>query len=375
MLMHAPCLLLPLRLALAFVGEFEFTTRDDDRVQRAVLVPGGVADVSGVKCYVASATGGIDALDIATGNVLWHSDEFSQSLFADEHQVIGAVGTESKANRLRVLVLDAANGKRLTRSDPLVFPDWVTTTDQDGRSFVLETGVLKDHLLLKWKAHDQYEGGAPPPKRVIDRFEKDGSGVIRVDLKTGRVENLPLDDATGSWDPKVPDELQKTLSEPYRIGNSWETSPWVTGSRVAWLSAEQSGDQQAIWLNTWDLQSHRENPPVQLLRGSKLSPQLGVDHRYLFVLEGPSDGDQFWWVFYAQTGEQITKLPYEPGTQAITVVKDYALYVVEQSNVVPKERPIVRARTLKAMELKTGEFRWEHPIIGRKLGLQPRPRP
>src|SRR5687768_16853842 len=88
-----------------------------------VVIPGGVADAGGKTGYVANPTGGIDAIDLQSGKLLWATEEASRPLVAFGHRLVAQAGRKGRANSVRVVVLDGKDrGKRLLASDPVVFP-------------------------------------------------------------------------------------------------------------------------------------------------------------------------------------------------------------------------------------------------------------
>src|SRR5690242_21101788 len=67
-------------------------------------LPHGLADPAGRIGFFASATGGIEALDLVSGKVLWQTHEAQRPLLLDGDHLIAQAGT--KRNRLRILRLD-----------------------------------------------------------------------------------------------------------------------------------------------------------------------------------------------------------------------------------------------------------------------------
>ena len=99
-----------------------------------VPLPAGIADPSGRTGYFASADGGIEAIELATGKVMWATHEAHRPLFVDGDHLLVQAGV--KRNRLRILRLNLSrNGECDLESDPVVFPAWVVTGEAAGCSF------------------------------------------------------------------------------------------------------------------------------------------------------------------------------------------------------------------------------------------------
>jgi hypothetical protein len=111
---------------------------------------------------------------------------------------------------------------------------------------------------------------------------------------------------------------------------------------------------------------------VDLLRGRELWPQVQADGRYLFVHQGLvkealPPGDYAWWIFSLETGKQVAKLPFEGHAGVMAVVGPRCYSVVQG-----RGAGGVQPRSLRAVDLATGNRLWERPIEGiRRLPFLP----
>src|ERR1019366_7100571 len=96
------------------------------------LPGGGVADPAGKTGFVPNPSGGIDALDLATGKLLWSSKDANRPLFATADRLFAQAGS---LNEIRVFVLDTKEGKRVVESAPIKMPYWVSVQTAYGLSF------------------------------------------------------------------------------------------------------------------------------------------------------------------------------------------------------------------------------------------------
>src|ERR1700736_6055757 len=88
-------------------------------------LPCGVADPGGRTGFISNPGGGIDAVDLATGDLLWNVDEAKRPALADGGRLFAWAPV--KDNGLRVAVFDRTrNGRRILESEPATFPDWVS---------------------------------------------------------------------------------------------------------------------------------------------------------------------------------------------------------------------------------------------------------
>lgn len=97
------------------------------------LPGGGVADPAGKIGYFPSKSGGIDALDLATGKLLWSNKDADRPLAATADRLFAQTGT---SNQIRALVLDTSKGgKCAVESQPIKLADWASVQPANGRSF------------------------------------------------------------------------------------------------------------------------------------------------------------------------------------------------------------------------------------------------
>jgi hypothetical protein len=335
------------------------------------VLPGGVADPAGKVGYVQAPSGGVDALDLATGKVRWQVAETCKPLALAGDRLLCQAPEKGKANAVRILVLDTRDkGKVLRRSDPVTFPDWVSVGVTYGRSFTSRARLDgKDTLLLQWEARAFYAGGAAPTPEVLERARKHAAGVARVNIDSGRVV---AGEARKGKEPEV--ELPRGLKEvkPAQLwtGSEWVARPLRVGKKAVVLLRSQAGALHKLEMVAWDPATGKADPKVELMQGKELWPQLSEDRRYVFVhqalvKEKLPPGDYAWWVFSLETGKQVAKLPFEPGSQGLTVIGPRAYYAVAGPGRMPRPGGpgmVKGSQTLKAVEVATGRQLWQHAI-------------
>lgn len=157
-----------------------------------VLPGSGIADPARKTGFFPNPKGGIDALDLATGMLLWTNPAGGQPLLATDSLLI-----VQKANAIDILAT-SADGKLLREAKPLGFPGWVSVGVAYGRTFRSSARVEGKTVWLTWEARAFYAGGARPTPEIEKRERKEASGVARIELDTGKVTALSADEiATG----------------------------------------------------------------------------------------------------------------------------------------------------------------------------------
>ncbi len=356
-------------LALAF-GPF---TSTGSAQETGVPLPIGVADAEGKVGYVPGAKGGVEAINLETGEVLWTTKDNAKPLALSGKLLAAQVAVPGKANSIRIAVLDRnEKGKQVKLSDPVEFPDWVSVDVTYGRSFSSQAHIEKGELLLKWKANAFYAGGAPPPPQVIEAAKKQASGIARVNLETGKVTMQPPDKAPTEPKVKLPESLAKLTSQQYWTGSDWKTDLFVVGNTVSALAVKDvGGGVREMTLKRWDLKTGEPLKSVELLRGKELWPQVSQDGRFVFVhqalvKEQLPPGDYAWWVFSLESGKQLGKFPYEGNLANLTVLGPRAYYLAGDTKIGLKQ---LQPRFLRAVDLKNGKMIWEHEVEGQKVLL------
>ena len=149
----------------------------------SIPLPQGLAEPTGHTGFCASADGGIEAIDLASGKVLWRTHEAQRPLLLDGDHLLAQAGT--KRNRLRILRLNLnCNGECDFESDPVVFPAWVVTGEAHGSSFTAYWQVQKHHLVLDWEASAWYAGKTRPTPEEAQAARKHAAGIARIDRAT-----------------------------------------------------------------------------------------------------------------------------------------------------------------------------------------------
>jgi hypothetical protein len=339
----------------------------------SIPLPQGIADPEGRTGFFASASGGIEALDLATGKVLWQTHEAQLPLLLDGHRLLAQAGI--KRNRLRILGLDCKNhGECDLESDPVVFPAWVVTGQADGHSFAPHWRLDKHHLVLDWQARAWHAGKEHPAPEEKQTAYKHANGVVRIDLRTGQIESLPrpnLGQRKEELTPSLPEKLQeKALRWQGLVGNCW---------KVLVLEEAENGHERFV-LHSVERQSRTEQKPKELLRGKRLLVRPTLDERILCLYEArpspnpdergllmPKKAPNWWWLFSVQTGELVGRIPDEAGMNSIAVLGKRVFYLAPGTLHGALHQANVQPQILRVIDLSSGKKLWEHPVAGKLM--------
>jgi outer membrane protein assembly factor BamB len=355
----------------------------------APLVPGGVADARGHWVFVGGASGGVDAVDLATGKRGWTSTEGEWPLYAalDALAVAAPVaapksGLGAAANVLRVRFVGLGTGRRLSESAPIVLPDWVDVHPpwRGGRTSFSCTAwrplptrvpVPDPHRgawRLNWEArHFSALGGKP----------KVAEGTAYVDATTGAVEMGPTEPPGGPVPPALPDGWKPEPGAMYWAwfddggspGWTGTPRPFRFGGGVMGYLAVEGGVARRLVLHRW--RPFEPLAPVEIAAGDdSYRVLLALDARHLVVTarKGTVDTSTLYDLYtVAKTGPSARLPPFEPGfVPPLTLLGPSLLYVVERRD--PAGRAgggFVAERSLVAVDWAAGTVRWSYPLAPR----------
>jgi hypothetical protein len=307
----------------------------------------GVADPDGLAGYVGDGRG-ITAVDISAGERRWRSERSAQPLISDGTRLAAASRDERRPNVLEVVVYDQSRqGEPVLVSEPVVFPEWATGGSAPHETLWMRAQLDDGKLRLEWHARARYGGGAPPPRAILSAARHDAAGVVEVDLGTGSVERMEVDE------PVAPPAVRRPPLEPEDVDEAW-----MAGEAVARLVWDSEDAEQKLSLETVDPATGTVHATVELARGSGLVAQVTPDGGYLLVHSELGGGaDQPWSVFSASSGERVAAVAIEAGATSPAILLGRVFYLVEQ-----RDAGRIR-RTLKARELEAGGLVWELPLV------------
>lgn len=301
-------------------------------------------------------------LDMDSGEVVARTAFAAYPLAVDAESLIGFRPSAEKTSEL-VLFAVAKEGEALSPiwEARVELPEWVVVDASEPSRFALVADIRADSIVATWEAHSRYQGGAPPPRRVEEAATHDEEGTIRLDRKTGAVlDQKPAVSAPAAEPIPALSPIQQI--SPYRYGTGWRTTPWRVGSSTAFLV--RTTDRPGITLvrrgADGDVIGERE-----VGKESTAEAAVALDGAFVLVHEPQTDA---WHVFAAESGERIASLPFDAGTQGVSVVRDRVLYLVVE------DVGSTRRKWLRCRNLATGDAIWSYLLTEETRGSPPLPR-
>ncbi len=353
-------------------------------------LPGGFTDPDHQTGFFATPDGGIDAVALATGDVLWHTTQAQRPLFVhgDRLYALGLVKNKQPLRYLGVTWYTPPpdkygfciraydlndDGKPVLESTVVELPEWVSLQEMAGQAFVTRFQIEKDGFVLTWEARSWFAGAKKPAPDVLATSRKHAEGSLRVNFETGDIADAPplkaAPPALAAW------PFAKELEN---LALRWQG---VSGGSYKALIVEETGGKEKLVLHSWDRATHTAQGAKELAQGKSLIVLATVDERYLCVREALPSPDQTitadvrkrcdWTVFAVDTGERVGGLPFEVGQQTVTILDGRAYVQVGGLIAGLPTETLRQPRTLRVLDLKSGKVLWERPIPGKPVVPRP----
>ena len=346
----------------------------------AHVLPGGIIDPDRRTGYFATPEGGIDAVDLATGQVHWQTVEGQRPLFVrDDRLYAVAAVTKNRPWRFMGFKLNEPSpgthgfcvrafalhddGNLVLESDAVEMPEWVGVRAAPGQAFLTRWQVGEDALVLNWEVRTWYAGSKRPTPQMQAGARQHLEGAVRVLFESGTTTAaapLPQPPPAPSW--PFAEDLQG-------MALRWEGRSGVCYKAVV---VEAAAGKETLVLRSWNYATHAPEVARELATGKALVVLPTTDERYLCVREAMPSPDQRlseadrqrcdWTIFALETGARVASLPYVPGTQTVTILDGRAFVQIGGPLLGRINQPFNQPRTLRAVALKSGKILWERPL-------------
>lgn len=209
------------------------------------VVGGGFVSPSEAVIYLPSQAGGVEAVELETGRVVWEVKDMLHLAGATDTRVVCFRTVTDRdrpghipCNQLQVVILAAADGNAILTSDPVIFPNWVRVIPHNGCDwFRVMARFEPEGLIFTWAFQTSYCEGPMPPPQEEAAANKDAAGRVRVDPATGRAAMISEPGGTAA----IP-ELGRLPENPILKGTARQAK--AVGS---WSFQAMPGDFTPDW--------------------------------------------------------------------------------------------------------------------------------
>jgi outer membrane protein assembly factor BamB len=263
--------------------------------------------------FVAKPGGRVEAVDLTSGRTLWSSGDAASPLGQDDAYVVAQIEQIPPDSRLRVVVLDAGDGRKISEASIDLPPDVRALVQDDlGESFRAVAEREGAVFVISW--FYQFL----PIEAVAERGEHEEprlvAGTIRILADSGRVVG-----AAAAAVNAVPDRFRAFGSAPrppWRAGN---VSASVEGGRGDPLTLKRSNSVTGAVL------------PDRVLSKQAISSLASVDERNLLAAErvgegGEDDPEYRWRIFNLETGDSIAEFRRDVSVAPFIVSRENVVF-------------------------------------------------
>jgi hypothetical protein len=327
--------------------------------ESVAALPRGVAAPDLKLCYVTSFRHTIEAVNLKSGKFVWEAAVDGVPLAVADNCVLVLASNPKKANVGTVNAVDLQLGRQSWRSDPFTLPDWVAVAPAPDRYFGTVARFKDGDLWLKWRALAWKPGAKDPFKTA--------GGVVRVDLKSHKVELLGADKMPP---PALPPGVSKALAKQAARTIETPAGPETVVATVGNLAVALDVEKGSVTLKRWDLKTEKALAPVVLAKGGPFLatpyPSAGA---VLLRPVPPAKGllkATVFQVFSLETGKRLASFRVE-ATALEAAIRGSQLYYVflgpyDAGMPNSPQNPLPWVRQLRVLDVQTGQKLWTQAL-------------
>jgi hypothetical protein len=344
---------------------------DNPRAAKAaapIPFPDGVIDPELRTAFVSNPKGGIQAIALDDGKVLWNNDAcLAQPWLVDRTRLI--------ARGERVFVLDLKNEGKLARQCDLPYPK-VTIPERCTVAFHLwGPRIVGDNLEARWYgvASIDRRKGRPFAFQAWIAFNKAAPvGTVKINLDTGRVvlqtDPKPADVTNGLMPEEAKTEQRVAPGLPAKLAGVWQQYHKDQNGRITVLGKRLVGVSMTLLpvgneylkridLNAWDIKTGTAAEPVELVKDKAINIAnivLTEDRRHAGVVFGTSALT----IYSLSDGKRLGNDVKGVFSPERAFVDGKRLYYSQLTGGGAAQTPNV----LRALDLETGKVLWERAL-------------
>jgi len=351
------------------LGAAPLEQQPETKSAEPIPFPDGVIDPELRTAFVSSPQGGIQAIRLEDGKVLWTND-------ACQAQPWLVAGRRLIARGERLFVLDLKNeGKLLRQSDAPVYPK-VKVPERCTVAFHLwGPRVVGETLEARWYgvANIDRSKGRPFAFKAWTTFNKEAPvGTVKINLDTGRVvvqaDPKPADVTEGLIPEAAKPAQQASFRLPAKLAVVWQQYHKDQNGRITILGERLVGVSMTLKpvgreylkqvdLNAWDVKTGAAAAPVELVMDKALNIAnivLTEDRRHAGVVFSTSALA----IYSLTNGKLVGKEVKGVQSPDKAFVDGKRLYYSQLTGTGVGQTPHV----LKALDLNSGKVVWQRAL-------------
>lgn len=304
------------------------------------LRPGVVVDPAAARLYLMNPQGGIDAVELATGNLLWTSKAAAKPLAAFDDRLAAQANQTPGSGSLPIVLLDTKSG-RAESTISLPTPDRVTPSidEQLRSSSSVAARVEPDGLLVWWTVTGRSVRPIPGPVSA-----QTVAGAALINLQSHKVTTVTHDQV----DARLRGKLSPAKAPRLKPNESLYYAPQLVDGCFVSVQPDVTGGGQHPVLKRWNAASGEPLPDVEL--GPGYIASLPSADRSLYLVVSEASGHVYVWSLYAiASGERVAEVRLPVSGRRFFLWHSILIYEVASSG-------------LRALNFKTGAEIWKRAL-------------
>ena len=331
---------------------------DSPRAAAAVfeLRPGVIVDTGEREAYLMNPHGGIEAIALTSGKVLWSTTAAAKPLFLLNRRLL-AQG-ESGGHVMPIAMLDTKRDGQVTFKTSLPLPAGVTPSiDQGlGSSFFTRARIDDGIATIRWSFTETSVTGIFQPGPPAERRQDGG---FRINLRTGRVEALTaklVKEQTGPLDQSLPTRLRA-------VEKTLQTRPRRAGE---FFFATQSQAVGRIVLKRWRADNGEELADVALPKGT-IATSPSADGLMVAAIR-PAGADAvgrqnyLWSIYSLDSGSRVGEIRMPTSAAPFFLWHSALVYESGPFALRSGDKWLTEPLNLRAVDVTTGSQLWKRPL-------------
>ena len=324
-----------------------------------VLRPGVVVDPIAGRLYMMNPKGGIDAVQLDTGKLLWMAQAGAKPLTVFDQRLVAMEESTRGSHALPIVLLDTKQSGRVDSSIALPMPAGAvpSVSDGPGSSSSVDARVVPDGLIVWWTVTGREIRAIPRPVRVTSN-----SGAALINPQTHQVTTLTPDQAAAKLSAGAPPSKAPQLNETEGLYIAPEQA---NGFFVAVKLGPASVGQPAV-LKRWSAQSGKPLPDIDLgpgYEGSAISADQSLFLMVRTVDGGRAAGLNYVWTIYSiANGQRVAQVRLADSVSPFFIWDSILIYESAPANRRVDGKWLQEPLGLRGLNLKTGTEVWNRAL-------------
>ncbi len=171
------------------------------------LRPGVIVDPGRKLAYIMNTKGGIDAVELARGTLVWSTDQAAKPLALNGDLLVSQVEPPGPGSALEIAILSVQERGRRRVANSIRLPADVRVSIDEtlNSSFTTYARVLGGGMFMLWEYSFHPIKGTAPSDTLPDELPRTTSGAVRMDLLSGALSSLKPEEVPPGLARRPPD--------------------------------------------------------------------------------------------------------------------------------------------------------------------------